>query len=107
MTEMELVERLADVESRAKSNTHRLDKLELQSNAIHSLATAVSVMAEGQKHQGETIDRVASQVQSLDGKLDAIENTPAQRWDTVVKAGITAVCSIIVGFLLAQAGIVN
>lgn len=105
MTDVELVERLTEVDNRAKSNSHRLDKLERQSDAIHSLATAVGVMAEGQKHQGETIDRVANQVQSLDGKLDILERTPAQRWETLVKAGITAVVSIFVGFLLASAGI--
>lgn len=105
MTDTTMAERLTEVESRAKSNTHRLDKLEAQSNDIHNLATAVSVMAEGQKHQGETIDRVANQVQSLDSKLDVLEKTPAQRWDTLVKASLTAVVSGLVGYMLATMGI--
>lgn len=105
MTDIEVVEKLTEVDSRAKSNTHRLDKLEAQSNAIHNLATSVSVMAEGQKHQGETIDRVASQVQNLDSKLDVLEKIPAQRWDTLAKASLAAVASGLVGYMLANIGI--
>lgn len=105
MTNEEMVLKLAEADSRSKSNTHRLDKLEEQSDAIHSLATSVGVMAEGQKHQGDAIDRVANQVQNLDGKLDTLEKAPAKRWELVVKTLITAVVAGVVGYMLARIGI--
>lgn len=37
MDEIEIIQRLTDVDNRSKSNTHRLDRLEALTDSIHSL----------------------------------------------------------------------
>ena len=61
MTTEEKVEfehRLTETEHRAKSNTRRVEKLELQTEAIQSLATSVEVMVKEQGHQTEALERL-------------------------------------------------
>ena len=43
--DLEHERRLADVESRCKTNTHRIDKLEELTNAVNRLATSTEVFA--------------------------------------------------------------
>ena len=50
MTNEEMTERLVEVEQRSKSNTHRLDAVEKNQEALNSIATSVAVMAEQQKN---------------------------------------------------------
>ena len=45
MEDTEIVGRLSAVEQRSKSNSHRLDALEKQTEAVNRLATSVAVMA--------------------------------------------------------------
>ena len=42
--------RLTALEQRCKSNGHRLEQVERQQEAIHSLAASLQVMAAEQKH---------------------------------------------------------
>lgn len=77
MTQEEMAMRLVDVEARSKSNTHRIDQLEKNNEALNKLATAVEVMATKQDTMAETLDR-------LDAKVETIEKKPAKRWDGIV-----------------------
>ena len=45
MEETEIVGRLSAIEQRCKSNSHRLEALEKQTEAVNTLATSVAVMA--------------------------------------------------------------
>ena len=56
MEDKEYEHRLTDVESRCKSNTHRIDKLEESTEAINRLATSVEVMATKQDAMGVSAD---------------------------------------------------
>ena len=51
--EFEHEHRLTAVEYRAKSNTHRIEKLEASTEAINKLATSMEVMAERQEQVAE------------------------------------------------------
>lgn len=75
--EVEFAEKLAEVEQRSKSNTHRLDKLEENTTVLNRLATAVEVMATKQDTMGESVER-------LEGKVDSLEAKPAKRWDGLI-----------------------
>ena len=70
--DLEHERRLAEVEARAKSNTHRLDKLEAVTEAIGRLAASMEVMAQKQERVAETVDK-------LDGKVTALEQKPVKR----------------------------
>lgn len=103
MTDVE--NRLTSLEQRCKSNGHRLEHLEKQQEAIHSLAASIQVMASEQKHQTEAINTVREDVSRLDGKVDALEMKPGKRWEGLVDKMIWGVAGAILAFLLAQAGI--
>ena len=101
----DLENRLTSLEQRCKSNSHRLEHLEKQQEAIHSLAAGIQVMAVEQKHQTEAINTVREDVSRLDGKVDALEMRPGKRWDGLVDKVIWGVAGSILAFLLARAGI--
>lgn len=103
MTDVE--NRLTSLEQRCKSNGHRLEHLEKQQEAIHSLAASIQVMAAEQKHQTEAINTVREDVSRLDGKVDALEMKPGKRWEGLVDKLIWGVAGGILAFLLARAGI--
>lgn len=96
--DLEHEKRLTEIESRSKSNTKRIDKLEEQTEAINRLATSMAVMAEKQIEINNTVTM-------LDGKVTAIEKKPAKLWEALVEKVIWAVVAAVVGFLLAKIGL--
>ena len=88
-----------------KSNGHRLEQLEKQQEAIHSLAASIQVMASEQKHQTEAINTVREDVSRLDGKVDALEMKPAKRWEGMMDKLLWGVAGAVLTWLLAQAGL--
>ncbi|MBR5536774.1 MAG: hypothetical protein IKU58_02605 [Clostridia bacterium] len=97
--------RLTSLEQRCKSNGHRLEQLEKQQEAIHSLAASIQVMASEQKHQTEAINTVREDVSRLDGKVDALEMKPAKRWEGMMDKLLWGVAGAVLTWLLAQAGL--
>lgn len=69
-----IMERLAKVEARASSNTHRIESVEHDQKALQSLATSVEVMATKQASMGEKIDRI-------DAAVDTLSAKSGKRWD--------------------------
>ncbi len=84
MTPEEMAVRLVEVDARSKSNAHRLDELGEKVDVLTRLTTAVEVMAAEQKHQGDTMAEIKTDVTALGQKVDAIEKKPAKRWDGIV-----------------------
>ena len=97
--------RLAAVEQRCKSNGHRLEQVEKQQEAIHSLAASLQVMTAEQKHQTQAINTVREDVSRLDGKVDALEMKPARRWDGLVEKLVWSVAGAILAWWLARIGL--
>lgn len=96
--DLEHERRLAAVEQRAKSNTHRLDKLEESTQILNRLATSMEVMAQRQEQVADTVDK-------LDSKVTALENKPAKRWEGLVDKALWAVGAAVMGFVLAKLGL--
>lgn len=88
----EMAVHLAEVDSRSKSNTHRINELSTQIEAVNRLATAVEVMATEQRHQTTAMEEIKADVAKLDAKVETIEQKPAKRWDGMVE-------KIIYGFI--------
>ena len=97
--------RLTAVEQRSKSNSHRLEQVEKQQEAIHSLAASLQVMAAEQKHQTQAIQTVREDVSRLDGKVDALEMKPAKRREDLVGKLIWGVAGGLLAWLLARMGL--
>ncbi len=97
--------RLTEVEQRSKSNMHRLEKLEQEQAAIHSMASSLQVMAAEQKHQTEAIQSVKTDVGRLESKVDVLESKPGKRWEGVVDKLLWGVAGAVLAFLLAKIGL--
>ena len=96
--DLEHERRLTQVEQRAKSNTHRLERLEESTEAINRLATSMEVMVNKQEQVAETVEK-------LDSKVTALEEKPIRRVDSLVDKVIWAVCAAMIAFLLARIGL--
>ena len=77
MTEQEMSIRLTAAEQRAKSNTHRIEKLEQQQKDLNKLVTAVEVLASREMGVERDVKEIKADVKSITQK-------PARRWDAMV-----------------------
>lgn len=105
MTPEEEAVKLTEVEHRGKSNTRRIEKLELQTEALEKLATSVELLVAEQRHQTEAMQEIKADVSKLDAKVEIIESKPAKRWEGVVDKIIMALVGGIVGYLLVKVGL--
>ena len=94
MTNEEMTERLVEVEQRSKSNTHRLDAVERNQEALNSIATSVAVMAEQQKNISDKVD-------TIDAKVDTLESKPGKLWESLVDKLLFAVAGAVLAWLAA------
>ena len=62
MTEQELSVKLAETEQRARSNMHRIEKLEQQQKDLNKLVTAVEVLASREKSVETDIKEIKARV---------------------------------------------
>ena len=104
MTHEETALKISEIEHRANSNTRRIEKLELQTEAIQSLATSVEVMVQEQSHQTEAIERIEKNVEKLDNKVEVLEHKPAKRWETVIEKAIQAIVAGLIAYILLRMG---
>ena len=98
MNEVQMEHRLAEVEQRSKSNTHRIDELAKEQMTLNELATSVAMMTQEQKDIREDISEVKKDVKML-------TNLPAKRWNDVIEKIVWLVLGGAVAALLAQAGL--
>ena len=94
MTDEELEHRLTDVESRSKSNTHRLDDLERLTDAVNGMNTNIKLTIQQLESTNKSLEIVTAQNKSQDDRLAALEKAPGilgnKLWWTVVAAAIGA-----------------
>lgn len=90
--------KIAEIEARSKSNTHRIDDLEADNKALHQLATSVEVLATKQ----ETIEANISEIKDDVKSLKAI---PGGKWETLVKTILTALAGGLVAYALFRLGL--
>lgn len=98
MEHTDLEVKVAEIDQRSKSNTHRLDDLEGKYDVLNRLATAVEVLATKQ-------DSMEKSINGLTAKVDTIEAKPAKRWEGLVEKAIYLVVAGIIGYALAKVGL--
>lgn len=91
--------KIVEIDQRSKSNTHRINDLEEDNRALHTLATSVEVLATKQ-------EAIEINVQEIKTDVKALKAVPGSKWEALVKAVVTAIVGALVGFALAHAGIV-
>lgn len=97
MTEDQL-KALVECEQRSKSNTHRIDKLEANYEALTKLTTSVEVMA-------TKLDTMSENLKAFSAKVEEQAAKPGKRWETVVEKIIILLVGGIVAFVLARIGL--
>lgn len=94
MNEVDIEHRLTQNEQRAKSNTHRIDKLEPIVNEIHTMSeTMVRLVGEVQ-HTNENVSEIKE-------KVEVLESKPSARMEQIKTAIIAAIASAIIGGVIA------
>jgi predicted nuclease with TOPRIM domain len=92
------MERLAKLEERAKSNSHRLDAVEKRQDSLDELVSAVATVKTEQGHIQDDVKEIKDDVKELTGK-------PAKRWESIVDKLILAVVAAVAAYLLGRLGL--
>lgn len=98
MNDAEIAAQLADIDSRSRSNTKRLDRLEAKQDALEKLSEAVAVLAERQGHTEANVMEIKADVKTLTEK-------PGKRWDKVVDKIILGIVGALIVALLIRLGL--
>lgn len=93
----ELKIKLAEVEQREKSNTHRIDKIEERQDNLEKLTDTISVLANEQEHIKSDVGEIKTDVKTLTEK-------PAKRWDATVDKVVWAIVGAVVAYALSHIG---
>lgn len=96
--DLEHEKRLTEVESRAKSNAHRLDEVEKRQDNLDELVGTVKILALKEENVENDVKEIKQDVKTL-------TNKPAKRWDNMIDKIILIVVSAIVGYILAHVGL--
>lgn len=98
MSEQEIAVKLAEVDQRSRSNTHRLEQVEKKLEDNEQLLTNVALIAQKQNTLESDVQEIKSDVKMLTAK-------PAKRWESVVEKIILALVAAVVTYLLAYVGL--
>ena len=90
--------KIAEIEARSKSNTHRIDDLEADNRALHQLATSVEVLATKQEAIEANVSEIKDDVKSL-------KAIPGGKWEALVKTILTALAGGLVAYALFRLGL--
>ena len=109
----DLAVHLQEVDSRSKSNEHRIDELEVDMKETKSMQITLVKLANGVENMGNQLMDVKEDIQDvkkgqneLSDKVTTLENRPAletkKRWDSIYDKILWTVVGGIIVFLLAQ-----
>ena len=99
MDELNIEHRITEVEQRARSNTHRLEKLEPIVDEIHTMSKTMIQLAEVVKHTDESVQGLGEKVERLDNRVDVMERAPAEDAKKYKSTAVTAIISTVAGAL--------
>ena len=110
----DLAVHVQEIDSRCKSNEHRIDDLEEDMKETKDMQITLVKLANGVENMGNQLMDVKEDIQDvkkgqneLSEKVTTLENKPAQetkkRWDSISMELLKLFVVGVVGFLLAQA----
>ena len=110
----ELAVHVQEIDSRSKSNEHRVDSLEEDMKETKDMQITLVKLANGVENMGNQLMDVKEDIQDvkkgqneLSEKVTTLENKPAQetkkRWDSISMELLKLFVVGVVSFLLAQA----
>ena len=110
----DLAVHVQEIDSRSKSNEHRIDDLETEMKETKSMQITLVKLANGVENMGNQLMDVKEDIQDvkkgqheLSNKVTTLENRPAletkKRWDSIYDKVIWLVIGGIITFILSQA----
>lgn len=113
---MDMAVRIQEVDSRSKSNEHRIDdceaeikEIKTEQKAIYKIASSVENLATSMSDLQIDVKEVKTGQKQLNEKVNTLENQPAkQTYDTWQKIGYEVIKWLItgmVGFFVAKIGL--
>ena len=110
----ELAVHVQEIDSRCRSNEHRIDSLEEDMKETKDMQITLVKLANGVENMGNQLMDVKEDIQDvkkgqneLSEKVTTLENKPAQetkkRWDSIYAELLKLFIIGVAGFLLAQA----
>jgi len=96
--EIELREKIARIDERSKSNTHRLDTAEKKLEESEKLLNTIALVAQRQSDMDGDIKEIKTEVKTLTSKA-------GKRWDSVVEKIIIMVVAAVVTYALTKFGL--
>ena len=98
MQDAELIEKVAHLEEREKSNTKRIDVVENKVENIYDLTLSVREIATEMKAMREDVNKI-------DKRVVEIENKPAKKLDSIWGYVIGGLIGAIITFLTIKLGL--
>ena len=110
----DLAVHVQEIDSRSKSNEHRIDDLEVEMKKANDMQITLVKLANGVENMGNQLIDVKEDIQDvkkgqseLSEKVTTLENKPAQetkkKWDSISMELLKMFIVGVAGFLLAQA----
>lgn len=94
MNDAELEHRLTEVEQRSKSNTKRIDKLELIQNELKAISITLLKV-------GDKVEYLGNSVDTLNKKVAETEEQPKKTLGTIKSAIITSIISGLIAIAIS------
>jgi len=84
----------------------RLNELQAQNSDTHKeIFTRMNKLERQEAVQEVQYSTILEKLDSLTGKVDALEAKPGKRWEAIVEKAVWAVCAAVIAFLLARIGL--
>ncbi len=90
--------KIQEIADRAKSNSHRIERLEEHAERQDELIKAVAVMAEKQNKMDESLSEIKTDIKSIKEK-------PSKRWDSIVEKALLCIVAGLLGFVFVKLGL--
>ena len=89
---------LTEIDQRSKSNTKRLDEHAKKIEELSDVYIALTQV-------NDKVNTIDTDVKEVKKDIQEIKDKPAKRYETIIGCVITAIISIIIGFLFAKLGL--
>lgn len=96
------IEKIAEIDSRSKSNTHRLDEQDIK---ITNLEKTYSIMEKMDYRMGKVESAVEKIDQKLDCKVSEDVKVKSNKWDKLIDYIFYSVLAIILGLIYTKLGL--
>jgi len=102
----EVVAKLASNETEHKSFCRRLDEHDALLREQNKIVVAIEKQSNAIETMNTSMGRVEKKVDSLSGRVDAMEKKPGEKWEKVtweiLKYVLLAVAGVVVGLIVKQ-----